>query len=390
MIILGIESSCDETAAAIVEDATRVRSSVVASQHDIHTRYGGVVPELASRAHMERMLPVIRRALDGAHLTLADIDAIAVGHRPGLIGSLLVGVAAAKALSWSLGKPLIGVDHVQAHLYAGVLQDPIPDPAPPHPAQRGGVVERSETGEGSGASGLQPDKEIADFPALGLVVSGGHTSIYLLNSWLDLQRLGATIDDALGEAYDKVATILGVSFPGGPNLDRLAQSPGANDRVEDLPISRLSPTSLDFSFSGLKTAMLYQVRGVPEHPAHKRSDSRYLPPPPLTDERRRDLAATFQRAACRTVTLKLERAIEQLRAQNIHIRSLLTGGGVTANSRLRAELTAFAGAHHLTLALPTLAHCVDNAAMLAGLAFHHLQAGHTSDLTLEPVPTTAC
>lgn len=365
MIILGIESSCDETAAAIVEDAFRVRSNVVASQHDIHTKYGGVVPELASRAHMERMLPVIRRALEEAHLTLADIDSVAVGHRPGLIGSLLVGVAAAKALAWSLGKPLIGVDHVQAHLYAGVLEEVAPhsDQSPSHNTT---------------------------FPALGLVVSGGHTSIYLVRSWLELQRLGATIDDALGEAYDKVATILGVPFPGGPNLDRLAQSPNAIDRIEDLPISRLSPTSLDFSFSGLKTAMLYQVRGVPEHPAHKRADSRYLPPPPLTDERRRDLAATFQRAACRTITLKLERAHEQLRAQNIHIKSLLTGGGVTANSRLRAELTTFAAAHSLTLALPNLAYCVDNAAMLAGLAFHHLHAGRTSDLTLEPVPTTAC
>ncbi|HEX8875439.1 MAG TPA: tRNA (adenosine(37)-N6)-threonylcarbamoyltransferase complex transferase subunit TsaD [Phycisphaerales bacterium] len=382
MIILGIESSCDETAAAIVEDAARVRSNVVASQHDIHTKYGGVVPELASRAHMERMLPVIRRALGEAHLTLADIDAVAVGHRPGLIGSLLVGVAAAKALAWSLGKPLIGVDHVQAHLYAGVLED-----ATPRPTQRGVVVERSETGEESAS---QPDRSPTAFPALGLVVSGGHTSIYLVRSWLDLTRLGATIDDALGEAYDKVATILGVPFPGGPNLDRLAQSPGAIDRIEDLPISRLSPTSLDFSFSGLKTAMLYQVRGVPEHPAHKRAESRYVPPPPLTDERRRDLAATFQRAACRTITLKLERALEQLRAQNIHIKSLLTGGGVTANSRLRAELTAFASAHDLTLALPKLSYCVDNAAMLAGLAFHHLQAGRTSDLTLEPVPTTAC
>lgn len=154
---------------------------------------------------------------------------------------------------------------------------------------------------------------------------------------------GATIDDALGEAYDKVATILGVPFPGGPNLDRLAQTPGANDRIEDLPISRLSPTSLDFSFSGLKTAMLYQVRGVPEHPAHKRGVS-LRGSPPLTDERRRDLAATFQRAAVRTVTLKLERALDQLRQRGVYPKSLLTGGGVTANTRLRNELVAFASA----------------------------------------------
>ncbi|MBY0111794.1 MAG: tRNA (adenosine(37)-N6)-threonylcarbamoyltransferase complex transferase subunit TsaD [Phycisphaerales bacterium] len=363
MIILGLESSCDETAAAIVSDGVRVLSSVVASQNEIHTKYGGVVPELASRAHMERMLPVIRRTLEESGVSLSQIDAIAVGHRPGLIGSLLVGVAAAKALSWSLGKPLIGVDHVQAHLYAGVLQEADIAPEP-----RGSV----------------------EFPALGLVVSGGHTSIYLVRSWLELERLGATIDDALGEAYDKVATILGVPFPGGPNLDRLAQSPAANDRIEDLPISRLSPTSLDFSFSGLKTAMLYQVRGVPEHPAHKRAESRYVAPPPLDDTRRRDLAATFQRAAVRTVTLKLERALEQLRERGVIVKSLLTGGGVTANSRLRSELATFAATHRLELALPSLAYCVDNAAMLAGLAFHHLEAGRTSDLTLEPVPTTAC
>ena len=373
-LILGIESSCDETAAAVVERGMVVRSSVVASQNEIHTKYGGVVPELASRAHMERMLPVIRRAIDDAGVRLDQIDAIAVGHRPGLIGSLLIGVAAAKALAWSLGKPLVGVDHVQAHLYAGML------------AEATDRASNEATQVNSEAAPLFP----ALFPALGLVVSGGHTSIYLLRSWLELERLGATIDDALGEAYDKVATILGVPFPGGPNLDRLAQSPGANDRIEDLPISRLTPTSLDFSFSGLKTAMLYQVRGVPEHPAHRRADSRYVPPPPLTDERRRDLAATFQRAAVRTVTLKLERTLDQLRQRGVHPKSLLTGGGVTANSRLRSELSVFAQSQRLALALPRMAYCVDNAAMLAGLASHYLNAGRTNDLSLEPVPTTAC
>lgn len=369
-LILGIESSCDETAAAVVERGRVVRSSVVASQNEIHTRYGGVVPELASRAHLDRILPVLRRAIDDAGVSLDRVDAIAVGHRPGLIGSLLIGVAAAKSLSWSLRKPLIGVDHVHAHLYAGLLSD---------------ATDRSR--DMTAVDAANGDEL---FPALGMVVSGGHTSMYLMRSWTELERLGATIDDALGEAYDKVATILGVPFPGGPNLDRLAQSPGANDRIEDLPISRLSPTSLDFSFSGLKTAMLYQVRGVPEHPAHKRADSRYTPPPPLTDDRRRDLAATFQRAAVRTVTLKLERALDQLRSRGLHPRTLLTGGGVTANSRLRSELVAFAASQRLEVALPAMKYCVDNAAMLAGLSHHHLVAGRSSDLTLEPVPTTAC
>ncbi len=363
MLLLGIESSCDETGAAVVEDGVIVRSSVIASQNEVHQKFGGVVPELASRAHSENLLPVLRAALDRAGVALESIDAVAVGHRPGLIGSLLVGVAAAKALSWTLGKPLVGVDHVHAHLYAGMLQSSTP----------GGIEARGEI-----------------FPALGLVVSGGHTSIYLLKSWLELERLGATIDDALGEAYDKVATILGIPYPGGPNLDRLASTPGADERVADLPISRLSPTSLDFSFSGLKTAMLYEVRGVPSHPAHKRPESTYSPPPPLTDERRRDLAATFQSAACRTVVLKLERALTQLRAAGVRPTSILTGGGVTANSRLRASLTNFAHTNGLTLRLPALEYCVDNAAMIAGLAFHQLRAGQAADLSLEAVPTTAC
>lgn len=365
MRVLGIETSCDETGAAIVIDGGFVRSNVVASQNEVHMKFGGVVPELASRAHSENILPVLRAATDGAGFQFSEIDAIAVGYRPGLIGSLLVGVAAAKSLAWSLGKPLIGIDHVHAHLYAGMLRK---EDASLHVASTAEVI----------------------FPALGLVVSGGHTSIYLVKSWTELERLGATIDDALGEAYDKVATILGIPFPGGPNLDKLASTPGAVDQIADLPISRLSPTSLDFSFSGLKTAMLYEVRGVPEHPAHKRPESRYSPPPPLDDVRRRDLAATFQRAASRTITLKLERALDQLKSRGIGPKSLLTGGGVTANSRLRRELAVFAESNKLILKLPAMEFCVDNAAMIAGLAFEHLRAGRVDSLLLEPTPTTAC
>ena len=362
MRVLGIETSCDETGAAVVENGSIVLSNVVASQHEVHRMYGGVVPELASRAHSENIFPVLNAALAGAGLKAPEIDAIAVGHRPGLIGSLLVGVAAAKTLAWSLSRPLLGVDHVHAHLYAGMLR-----------------TDRSAIPDDGGL-----------FPALGLVVSGGHTSIYLLRSWLEYERLGATIDDALGEAYDKVATILGIEFPGGPNLDKLACEAGAVDCIADLPISRLSPTSLDFSFSGLKTAMLYELKGVPEHPAHKRPESRYSPPPPLDEARRRDLDATFQRAASRTVLLKLERAIVQLRERGIAVRSLLTGGGVTANSRLRRELISFAGTHKIALRLPELGYCVDNAAMIAGLGYEQLRAGRVHNLSLEPIPTTAC
>ncbi len=352
--ILGIETSCDETAASIVENGSSVLSSFVASQHDLHAEYGGVVPEIASRAHVEAILPAVLAAVKQAGVPLADIHAVAVGHRPGLIGSLLVGVAAAKALSWSLGVPLVGVDHVHAHLYSGLL-------------------------------GSASNEEV--FPALGLVVSGGHTSIYAMNSWTDLKRLGATIDDAMGEAYDKAAVILGLPHPGGPNLDKLARTPGTNDRAEDFPISRLSPTSLDFSFSGLKTAMLYAVRGVPSNP---RQHTPHPPPPPLTDARKADLAACFQKAACDAVILKLKRAFDLQASRGTKPVGLLCGGGVTANSRLRLELDAFARARNLTLRIPKLEYCVDNAAMIAGLAYPLLQAGKVADLSLEPVPTTAC
>ncbi len=367
MLILGIETSCDETAAAVVHDGVVVRSSIVASQNEIHQEYAGVVPELASRAHVERITPVIRQSLHDAGVGYSDIHAIAVGHRPGLIGSLLIGVSAAKALAWTMDLPLIGVDHVQSHLYAGML-------------------EASASPAGVGV----PDDV---FPALGFVVSGGHTSLYLLRSWTDLSRLGGTIDDAMGEAYDKAAAILGIPFPGGPNLDRLAASPGADEMAVDLPVSRLDRDSLDFSFSGLKTAVLYAAGGVPPSP-HPRAAAP-APPLPLTPARVRDIAASFQRAASRAAVLKIERALDQLAAGatthgRVGVRSLLVGGGVSANSRLREQLTSLAVRRGLALKLPGMAYCVDNAAMIAGLAFHLLRAGRTSDLTLQAVPTTAC
>lgn len=355
MRILGIESSCDETAAAVVDGVSqRVLSSVVASQVELHVEYGGVVPEIASRAHVERILPVIRSSLTDAGLSLIDIDAVAVGHRPGLVGSLLVGVSAAKALAWSLGKPLIGVDHVHAHLAAGLLDLDV------------------------GGAGQDL------FPAIGLVISGGHTSLYRMESLTQLQRLGATIDDAIGEAYDKAATILGLPYPGGPKLDELAESDGADDRAVDLPISRLGRESLDFSFSGLKTALLYEVRGVPR----PRNQGGGYPDdaPPMTDERRRDLAASFQRACARAVLLKLERALAAIPG----CRGLLVGGGVSANTRLRRELAQLADAHGLTLRLPAMPYCIDNAAMIAGLGARLLAEGRVDDLSLTPVPTTAC
>lgn len=346
MLILGLESSCDETACAVVEDGRRVRSSVVAGQAEIHAEYGGVVPELASRAHAERITGVVTRALAEARCELSDIGAVAVGHRPGLIGALLVGVSAAKALSWSLGVPLVGVDHVRAHLWAGMLDTDL-------------------------------QKEDA-FPALGLVISGGHSSLFACAGPTSLTRLGGTIDDAVGEAYDKAAAILGLGHPGGPLIDTLAQEPDANDRAADLPVSRLSRESLDFSFSGLKTALLYEVRGVPAPGGvfARTSDE-------LTHERRRDLAASFQRAASRAITLKVERALEAMHEKP---RAILVGGGVSANSRIRRELEELAHKHGVRLVLPEMRFCVDNAAMIAGLAHERLTLGERDDLTLRASP----
>lgn len=350
MLILGIETSCDETAAAVVEDGRCVLANTVAGQHEIHAEYGGVVPELASRAHAERIRPVIERALSTAGVAPSQIDAVAVGHRPGLIGALLVGVSAAKAAAWSLGKPLVGVDHVHAHLWAGMLET---------------------------------ERDIDElYPAIGLVVSGGHSAIYRVDAPTSLTRLGATIDDALGEAFDKAAAILGLGHPGGPAVDRAASHPDADPTALDLPVSRLGPDSLDFSFSGLKTALLYAVRGVPGR------DGAFPEMPPLTAARARDYAAAFQRAACRAVELKLERALAAW--SGVLPRSLMLGGGVVSNSRLRAVLGHLADRHGLEPVLPSHPYCVDNAAMIAGLAFHQLGAAGPDDLTLRAVPTTAC
>jgi len=358
MNILGIETSCDESAAAVVT-ADRdgrdgrlgrmvVRSSVVATQFDLHREYDGVVPEIASRAHLERILPVIQGALAESQLTFEAIDAIAVGHRPGLIGSLLVGVSAAKALAWSLSKPLLGVDHIAAHLTAGLL-----DADPPR------------------------------WPALGLVASGGHTSLFLLEAPGSLTLLGRTIDDAVGEAFDKVGTLLGLPYPGGPAIDRPAAQ--GNDRAFDFPISLPRRDSLDFSFSGLKTAVLYEVRP----PTRRGRGGEVIEPVErlertLSDSRRADLAASFQRAAIGALMRKLE-----LAHASHPTPTLLVGGGVTANSRLRAELAAFAGSRSLDLRLPKLAYCIDNAAMIAGAAAPRALRGERDDLDLAPCAVSA-
>lgn len=346
MLILGIESTCDETASAIVREGREVLSNVVATQIELHAKYRGVVPEIASRAHIENILPVIEQSLENAGCTLDQIDGIAVAHRPGLIGSLLIGVTAAKTLAWSLGKPLVGVDHVHAHLYSVMLE------------LKG---TRSFTSAEEQIKGRVP----FNFPLLGLVVSGGHTAMYDVRSWTDISLIGSTIDDAVGEAYDKVAAILGLGYPGGPLIDRLAEQ--GDPKAVQFPRSMLGRESLDFSFSGLKTAVLYHVRGVP---------GRDEKPPEMTEQHLRDVAASFQAACIDTILKKLSRGISRTGA-----KAVIVGGGVSANRGLRAALGQFDVPVHF----PPMQFCTDNAAMSAGLAHVLLGEGLTSPLDLDAI-----
>ncbi len=417
-LILGIESTCDETAAAVVADGHRVRSNVVASQVELHAKYRGVVPEIASRAHLQSILPVLREAIASAGLRSFDeIDAIAVAHRPGLIGSLLIGVTAAKTLAWALGKPLIGIDHVHAHLYSVTLESDAggsqPHRAgtrlPEHLPASNSAVSLTDSGcdigpsffpspgtsgegQGGGSPGIsarshhdsetappppqpspgvpadrarnaplpwqklpQPSFDATEvlFPAVGLVCSGGHTALYRVGSgWRDVHLIGSTIDDAVGEAYDKVAALLGLGYPGGPILDHLARTGDPN--AIRFPRTLLTPDSLDFSFSGLKTAVLYHVRGVPRRGENVKASQ--IPAP--TGQHLHDIAASFQ-AACIDVLLeKIERA-----ALRTGARSVVIGGGVSANRGLRLAMSRF----RLPVFFPPPAYCTDNAAMSAGL-----------------------
>jgi N6-L-threonylcarbamoyladenine synthase len=337
-LILGIESSCDETAAAIVDGDRVVRSSIVASQHDLHERYAGVVPELASRAHLERMVPVVREACTQAGVAMGDLDAIAVGNAPGLIGSLLVGVSAAKALAWSLNVPVVGVHHVLAHLHAAALDD----------------VNLS-------------------LPGVGLVASGGHTHVYALDEPCRARLLAWTIDDAIGEAFDKAGTMLRAGYPGGPAVERMAAE-GDPSGIQ-LPIGR--PKEGGFSFSGLKTALLYALRGQP-----KRVDGVTVFPRHLDDidpTTRRNMAAAFQLAAIKG----LRRGLEAAMLQVPDAVCLIAGGGVIANSPVRAMLLEVAQAHGLELRLPQQGYCVDNAAMIAALGIEYVKAGRVDALSLQ-------
>jgi N6-L-threonylcarbamoyladenine synthase len=331
--ILILESTCDETAAALVTESLEVRAAIVASQEHLHERYGGVVPEIASRAHVERILPVIDETLRRAGLDLRQIDAVAVANTPGLAGSLLVGLSAAKALCLALGVPLVAVNHLHAHIYACRL-----------------------------AAG----KEV--FPCLGLIVSGGHTSLYRCASPLDFELLGGTIDDAAGEAFDKVASLLGLPFPGGPAIERAAR--GGNKGAYPLPRPLLDSDRLDFSFSGLKTAVRYRIAAPGEAP----------PVAPLAEQAVADLAASFQEAV---VDCLVAKSLLAVRRTGLNV--LCVGGGVAANARLRERLTKECQRHGIELHIPPLNLCTDNAVMGA-IALERLAAGLVEPLDLDVRP----
>jgi N6-L-threonylcarbamoyladenine synthase len=335
MIILTLESTCDETAAAVVTDRLEVLSSVVASQDDLHQRYGGVVPEIASRAHVERILPVIDRALRQANITLTDLDAVAVANTPGLAGSLLVGLTAAKAIALAQNIPLLAINHIQAHVYACRI-----------------------------ASGEDV------FPCVGMIVSGGHSSLYRCETPIDFEILGSTIDDAAGEAFDKVASLLGLGYPGGPAIQRAAE--GGDPRAIRFPRPLLSDRDrLDFSFSGLKTAVRYHVVG-PGKPA--------VDAPSLSTQQINDVAASFQEAVVDCLIGKAELAV----AQN-EMNRLCVGGGVAANARFRERLEASATEHGYQLYIPPLKLCTDNAVMGA-IAIERFRAGKIESLDLDARP----
>ncbi len=326
MRVLGLESSCDETAAAIVEDGVRVLSDVVSSQAEVHAKFGGVVPELASRHHVVNVIPVLTSALAEAGLSLDDVDGIAVTRGPGLVGALLVAVQAAKAIAFSRGLPLVGVHHLEGHLSAVFLDGP----------------ERAPR-----------------FPHVALLVSGGHTSIIDVRGHGRYRLMGATRDDAAGEAFDKVAKLLGLGYPGGAVIDRLARGGDATALKLPKPMNRRG--DLDFSFSGLKTWMLTWVRehGVP------------------TGQTLADVCASFQHAVVTSLVTKTREAVAQLAAEEVQL-----AGGVAANSRLREELLRAGEEDGFRVFVPPPKRCTDNAAMIAAAGYHHLVAGERAALDL--------
>jgi len=340
-LILALETSCDETAAAVIEDGHTIRSNVVASQIDIHRRYGGIFPEVASRQHILAITTVIHEAMTQARVSWNDLDALAVTYGPGLVGSLLVGVNAAKGLALALNLPLIGINHLEGHIYSNWLN----------------------------SAGHAP---VPRFPALCLIVSGGHTELVLVRGHLDYQVLGRTLDDAAGEAFDKAARLMGLGYPGGPVIQQAAER--GNPGAFDLPRAHLRNT-YDFSFSGLKTAVLRIVQRYTDKvqsPADVATTQLPLLALPVAD-----LAASFQQAVVDTLVEKTCQAAEEL-----DVAEIMVAGGVSANALLRREMTARA---RRPVRLPPLSLCTDNAAMIGAAAYYHYRVGRFSGLDLDVV-----
>ena len=369
--ILGIESSCDETAAAVVADGREILSSVVASQIDIHRKYGGVVPELASREHLRQIVPVVREAISQAGMELSNVDAIGVTQGPGLVGALLVGITYGKTLAQALGRPLVPVNHLEGHVQAVFLEA--------HKAGRA-----------------------AKLPAVCLIVSGGHTVLYEVkaedsnaqdsNALLRYRKIGQTRDDAAGEAYDKVAKMLGLGYPGGPILDRLAAvSNGAAAPVK-FGATKMKGNALDFSFSGLKTAVLYHVREHPEYAPEVRAreealqhgERKFEQLLPLCGAQTLALVREFQNAVVRDLVERTMTAAEELT-----VESVLVSGGVAANSQLRTTFEGRAKAAGVDVFFPSRALSTDNAAMIAAAAYSRFRAGNIADTTLNADPSLA-
>jgi len=371
--ILGIESSCDETAAAVVADGREILSSVVASQIDVHRKYGGVVPELASREHLRQIVPVVREALEQAGMELAEVDAIGVTHGPGLAGALLVGITYGKTLAAALEKPLVPVNHLEGHVHAVFLE--------------------------AHKSGREPQ-----LPAVCLIVSGGHTVLYEVtgaraqpglavpqaSETLQYRRIGQTRDDAAGEAYDKVAKLLGLGYPGGPILDRLAATTNGVPAPVKFGSIKTRGNPYDFSFSGLKTAVLYHVREHPEYSAEIRSreealvrgERKYEQLLPLCSAQTLALVREFQNAVVRDLVERTLGAAEEISAE-----SVLVSGGVAANSQLRATFEDRALGKGLEVFFPSRALSTDNAAMIAAAAYSRFKAGIFADSSLNPDPS---
>lgn len=327
MNILGIDTSCDDTSAAVVASGEQILSSIVSSQTEIHNKYGGIVPELASRRHIEMIWPVVDEALSAANVSLETIDAIAVCHGPGLIGSLLVGCGFAKAAGYARNIPLVAVNHLEGHIFSCFLEEDSPE-----------------------------------FPFLSLIASGGHTSLYVVKGFGQYTELGRTRDDAAGEAYDKVSKLLGLEYPGGPVIDRLAGE--GNARAFDFPRAWV-PESFDFSFSGLKTA----VKLIVGKGSRKLEDHAFLA----------DVASSFQAAVVDVLVRKVEWAVVRT-----GIRTVVLSGGVASNSGLRKKMKEAANERELKVFLPSLALCTDNAAMIAAAGYHHFIAGDIAPLDLNP------